>query len=88
MVSSMSARLSVVSLLIRVQYDSRASLVVAFQPLREGCDFVLPFFAGRSSVFMVQVRVQITYQWSDMARLSSFGFWMCAWPGVHKGMNM
>ena len=88
MVSSRCARLSVASLVTRVQKDSRASLVVGFQPLSEGCVLGLLWFPGDSSVLKVLESVHVTCQWSDLARLGSFGFCMCAWPGVPSGMNM
>ena len=88
MVSSRCARLSVASLVTRVLKNSRASLVVGFQPLSEGCDLGLLWFPGDCSVLRVHESVQVTYQWSDLARIGSFGFCMCACPGVPSGMNM
>ena len=74
MVSSRCARLSVASLVTRVQKDSTASLVVGFQPFSEGCDLGLLWFPGDCPVLRVLESVQVTYQWSDLARMGSFGF--------------
>ena len=88
MVSSRCTRSFVASLVTRVQNDSRASLMVGFHPFSDGLELGLVWWLRVGLVIVVHVKVQMTYQWSDLARMGSLGFWICDCPGVPRGMNM
>ena len=85
---SRCSRFVVVSLLTLLQKLSYASFVLGLHPFSDGCVWGLSSMVCWLSVCIVQVILHMTYQWSDMARSSSFGCCTYAWPGVPKNMNM